>query len=110
MAEKKAAFVEHKQPPLAFIDNEGYYSEDFETDAEDQSDDDGSETVTGRMREGIFSGLFFKGHSTILSYFFHNDNKESVWCTQCYQKWKNSEVKFSMKDCEIISMASANDF
>ena len=59
MAEKKAAFVEHKQPPLAFIDNEGYYSEDFETDAEDQSDDDGSETVTGgRMREGIFSGLF----------------------------------------------------
>ena len=60
MAEKKAAFVEHEQPPLAFIDNEGYYSEDFETDAEDQSDDDGSDTVTGgRMREGIFSGLFF---------------------------------------------------
>ena len=59
MAEKKAAFVEHEQPPLAFIDNEGYYSEDFETDVEDQSDDDGSETVTGRMREGIFSGLFF---------------------------------------------------
>ena len=73
MAEKKAAFVEHKQPPLAFIDNEGYYSEDFETDVEDQSDDDGSDTVTGRMREGIFSGLFFlKGHT---SYFFHNEQR-----------------------------------